>query len=398
MACRLEVHCGRTHIGQVLAAVGASPELGCWDLGKAVKLETRAEIFPIWEGRLQPAFLGTEFKFVILGPAENATWEALPNRCWSQEKVASALFGGVLCTSFDGTEFQIKEQQHQSSGGNYANTSALSCSFECSSQAYDHARNIPPAVSVRFKPTVSVSEVPHYEDSDLRDDLWYNDEDYSEFLQLRVALSKEYKHAVRQNRVRASGSFDILDPVLSEESTRGLGFHRIKLRQNNTHDYIAAVLNEQARQRHNANGKPGFVMDDIELSKAAFRISESDVLYSIQRAEKDYLAVCETSPTAGKSELMPEQEDSLQMEQPEQRASAQHEPTEDMSHGMLRVPSIPLMDRSEEDDELRPSSGPSAKGFGLPRNVLQEHGLRATGRKDNAVHRTSMDGDHDAGD
>eukprot|EP00930_Biecheleria_cincta_P071293 TRINITY_DN58807_c0_g1_i1.p2 TRINITY_DN58807_c0_g1~~TRINITY_DN58807_c0_g1_i1.p2 ORF type:complete len:401 (-),score=67.65 TRINITY_DN58807_c0_g1_i1:359-1561(-) len=400
MSCRLEVHCGRTNMGQVLAAVGASPELGCWDLGKAVKLETRDEIFPIWEGMLQPAFLGTEFKFVILGPADNAIWEALPNRCWPQEKAASAIYGGVLCTSFDEADLQIKEQEQQSSGGSYdVSTEAPCCSSECSSQGYDHACKMPPARSVRFKATVSVSEMPHYGGSDLQDRLWYSEADYKEFLQLRLALSKEYKHAVRQKRVRPSGSFDILDPLLSEESTRGFGFHRTKLRQNNTHDYITAVLNEQARQLQDAKGRPGFVLDDVELSKAAFRISESDVLYSIERAQKEYLADCETSPTMGKSQHVPKKEDILQMAHPGQESTSQHhEPTDDVSDGMLRVPSIPLMDRSEEDDELRHSSGPSAKGFGLPRDVLQEHGLRATGRKDDAVQRDGMEGHHDAGD
>lgn len=386
MACRLEVHCGHTNVGQVLAAVGASPELGCWDLGKAVKLETRAEIFPIWKGTLQPDFFGTEFKFVILESAGNATWETLPNRCWEQDKLGSAVSKCVLRTSFDRSEIEVKElaelqleeqqqQQQQTSGVGYVDTPGPTCS----SQGDDHA------CKIRFKATVSVSEVPHYGDSDLQDCLWYNDGDYRVFLQLRLALSKEYKNAVRQHRTHKSGSFDILDPLLSNESTRGFDFHRITLRLNHTHAYIKAVLDEQARQLQNTNSRSGFVLDDVELSKTALRVSESDVLYSIERAQQDYLAVCETCPIAGKSEHMPEKEGALQPQQPEQEAASLHKPTMEMSHEMLRVPSIPLMDHSEEDGEYRHPSGPSPKGFGLPRDLLQEHGLRATGRKDAAV-------------
>lgn len=379
MACRLEVQCGRTSVGQVLAAVGASPKLGCWDLGKAVKLETRAEIFPIWEGMLQPDFLGTEFKFVILGPAGNATWETLPNRCWSQDKVGSAaLYECVLCTSFDGAELQVKEPQLETSAAarGYVGTPVPTC---CSSEGDDDV------CKIRFKATVSLSEVPHYGDSDLKDCLWYNDGDYRDFLQLRLSLAKEYKNAVRQHRAHKTGSFDILDPLLSNESTRGFDFHRITLRHNHTHAYIKAVMDEQARQLQDANSRSGFVIDDAELSKAALKVSESDVLYSIERAQKDYLAVCETCPIVGESEHMPEKQDPLQAEQLEQEAGSLHQPTVDMSHGMLRVPSIPLMDHSEEEGENRLPSGPSAKGFGLPRDLLQEHGLRATGRKDAAV-------------
>ncbi|CAE7567540.1 cgt [Symbiodinium natans] len=233
--------------------------------------------------------------------------------------------------------------------------------------------------------------------------------DFQDFLQVRLALANEYKEAVKHQRLRASGSWDIQDPTLRQESRRGLGLGRIKLRQNNTRAYLAAVVNEQSRQRREANWAPSFQLDDVKLAETAQRISKNDAEYSIQRAQRDHEDVCKELVMCKKlAEPEDPAEDELLVEQPEQEPIP---PTSDDSDvgspqqrgegfGMKRVPSVALVDREEEkcdedDDEDGTSSVASAassvrqpdktKGFGLSKEILHDHGLRATGRKDDAV-------------
>eukprot|EP00434_Breviolum_minutum_P023233 symbB.v1.2.020491.t1/scaffold1730.1/size104407/4 len=111
--------------------------------------------------------------------------------------------------------------------------------------------------------------------------------DFQDFLRVRLALANEYKEAVKEKRLRASGSWDIQDPTLKQESRRGLGLGRMKLRQNNTRAYLAAVVNEQSRQRRECNWSQSMVLDDVKLAEVARRISDSDVKASIERAERD---------------------------------------------------------------------------------------------------------------
>eukprot|EP00435_Cladocopium_sp_Y103_P067302 s350_g29.t2 len=116
-------------------------------------------------------------------------------------------------------------------------------------------------------------------------------QDFQAFLKIRIALANEYKEAVKEKRLRASGSWDIQDPTLKQESRRGLGLGRMKLRQNNTRAYLAAVVNEQSRQRRECNWSHSIVLDDAKLADVGRRISESDVKASIERAQRDYASV-----------------------------------------------------------------------------------------------------------
>jgi len=202
-------------------------------------------------------------------------------------------------------------------------------------------------MAITFKSTVSVSEVPHYGSTELKDDLWWNAEDFQEFLRVRVALWQEYKDAAKQNRLRGH-SFDIQDPMLRSESKRGLGLGRVKLRQNNTKRYIQTVLKEQSRQRREANWQPGVPIDVEKIAEAARKVSASDVQYSIKRAEKDF------EETRRDFEKTESQEDIFSpshgnQDQPEQEptpSSTDNEsPSPDSGQTMKRVKSILLVDR-----------------------------------------------------
>mmetsp|Transcript_37743 Transcript_37743/g.70397 ORF Transcript_37743/g.70397 Transcript_37743/m.70397 type:complete len:406 (+) Transcript_37743:38-1255(+) len=376
MAYRLEVRCNSTGVGDQLAVVGTGPELGDWDPSRAVRLETSASAFPIWAASVPAAILSSEFKFIILRSDGKVTWEETKNRWWKQRALGAAP-GAVLSSSFEVDELQVR-QPHAAPAAPSAQSGR----------------------AISFKATVSVSQVPHLGETDLKRELWWGQEDFADFLKVRVALANEYKEAVKHQRLRASGSWDIQDPTLRQESRRGLGLGRLKLRQNNTRAYLAAVVNEQSRQRREANWAPSFALDDVKLSEVAKRISKSDADYSINRAQRDYESVCKDMEAAKKLDESCEEENS--MEQPEQEPNP---PPSDSSEagspqngfGMKRVPSVALVDREEEkcEDEDGASSvgsvGSSArapdntKGFGISKETLADLGLRATGRKDDSV-------------
>ncbi|CAE7203957.1 tam [Symbiodinium microadriaticum] len=666
MAYRVEVECGSTGIGDQLAVVGGSPELGDWNPSKAIRLETSAATFPIWAAPIPAALLGCEFKFIILRSDGQITWEELRNRSWTQRAVG-ALPGAVLASSFNVDELQIRQPP---------------TGQRIQLQRTDTLRTESDR-TISFKATVSVSQVPHLGETDLKRDLWWSQEahggqsyvhqqpekaedmdaalqamiscptgsirtneplsktkevlntfpilvheqlprvfhlgyhspksfgaasyflaggqsgspfnvmydspryssrlakvleaaggihlmvlshkddvadherwkerfpgmtrvmhkqdvrgplswpyidmtgvemqlegagpwtlaeglkvvftpghsagcitliadgsrtggdgvaftgdhlalsgrlgrldgfarysedtelqadsmlklkgedvlwilpghgrrirfedpasreqqlqraaqeyrddprgqmDFAEFLKVRLALANEYKEAVKHQRLRASGSWDIQDPTLRQESRRGLGLGRIKLRQNNTRAYLASVVNEQSRQRREANWAPSFQLDDVKLSEVARKISKSDVEYSVQRAERDYVDVCKEIELLKKLQEEVEDEPCCmeQMEQPEQEPNPPTSESDGSDQGspagggfgMKRVPSVALVDREEEqgdeDDDgasvassVRPPD--HTKGFGISKEVLHDHGLRATGRKDDSV-------------
>lgn len=82
-----ECRCGWTVPGQWLAVVGSANQLGSWDVGRSVRLETTAASFPVWSSpdvwlTEENEVLGTpiEFKFVVGGPGNgNIIWEQLPS-------------------------------------------------------------------------------------------------------------------------------------------------------------------------------------------------------------------------------------------------------------------------------------------------------------------------------
>lgn len=364
MAYRLEVTCDQTGVGDQLAVTGSSLEFGNWDTSQAIRLQTSEETFPVWEAPVSAAILSCEFKCIILRSSGEITWEAIPNRCW-HGRTCMQPYGSSLRTSFDLDELHIRPRERQS--------------------------------AISFKATVSVSEVPHLGQTELKRDLWWTPEDFQAFLKIRIALANEYKEAVKEKRLRASGSWDIQDPTLKQESRRGLGLGRMKLRQNNTRAYLAAVVNEQSRQRRECNWSHSIVLDDAKLADVGRRISESDVKASIERAQRDYASVRkEIDENFSKTFEKERTEESI--EQPEQEPNppspkeSDSESPQSSGFGMKRVESVTLVDREEEDSDDDSSSFLSerrlpdmSKGFGLSRDVLHDAGLRANGRKDDSV-------------
>merc|ERR1712008_135993 len=148
------------------------------------------------------------------------------------------------------------------------------------------------------------------------------------------------------------------------ESRRGLGLGREKFRRNNTRAYVSAVLKEQERQR-NISG-----YDAEALRKVAVDVSSSDADYSIKNALRD-----------ATESLVYQNEGRLSLEAAVDKDASV--PNADNARGMRKVPSFGLFEGHEFEDEDIPSLlRTQSRGFGLPRETLQEAGLRATGRRD----------------
>ena len=61
------VKCPQTLPGERVALLGASEELGCWNLDRTTFLETNDQMFPTWTVKLQvPRNSITEYKYLII--------------------------------------------------------------------------------------------------------------------------------------------------------------------------------------------------------------------------------------------------------------------------------------------------------------------------------------------
>jgi len=80
--CRVEVHC-ETNFGETLGLVGEDAALGRWDLAGAVRLTTGEALYPKWTAEVTLPATGSEFKFVVFGGDDQASWEPFQgNRRW----------------------------------------------------------------------------------------------------------------------------------------------------------------------------------------------------------------------------------------------------------------------------------------------------------------------------
>lgn len=97
---RINLYCDSTTVGEAVAIVGASSDLGEWDVSKALRLRTDAKCFPWWTNDVQWSALTADFKFIIIDKNGHAVWEMLPsNRCLlSEESVAVLEFCSVTFT------------------------------------------------------------------------------------------------------------------------------------------------------------------------------------------------------------------------------------------------------------------------------------------------------------
>ncbi|CAJ1395954.1 unnamed protein product [Effrenium voratum] len=77
---RFRAVCSETVVGDELKVVGSCRELGGWDTGRGLVLQTSADAFPLWTGLVtMDAPVEVEFKLVIARPSRDE-WEDLQNR------------------------------------------------------------------------------------------------------------------------------------------------------------------------------------------------------------------------------------------------------------------------------------------------------------------------------
>lgn len=82
MRVRFQVRCG-TEFGQHLVLTGTPPELGTWDPGQGLRLQTSPEDYPIWtsdELKCTGLLSRFEYKFVVCSGSAGPRWEDGPNR------------------------------------------------------------------------------------------------------------------------------------------------------------------------------------------------------------------------------------------------------------------------------------------------------------------------------
>ena len=134
---------------------------------------------------------------------------------------------------------------------------------------------------------------------DIADDkkaqLWWQQDDFDEFLKVRIEIAKAYKAAaqtlgVEFNAVCSVGAHSFAGyqamseayPSLKDESRRGLGLGRKRSRAKNRVAYISAVTREQKRQ-HDLG-----IVDEEALSRVAGRHSKNDQEYAHFLAQTYY--------------------------------------------------------------------------------------------------------------
>lgn len=130
-----------------------------------------------------------------------------------------------------------------------------------------------------FKPTVSCYEVPDLRElpPDSKRQLWWSPEDFESFLRAHVQIAEAYSQAVERGEAELFRS----DPVLANDSRRGLGLGRGPMRASNSQAYFTAVMDEQDRQRDLG------VTDREAMSRVAAEASLVEVRYSIENAARD---------------------------------------------------------------------------------------------------------------
>lgn len=117
--------------------------------------------------------------------------------------------------------------------------------------------------------------------------MWWQPEDFAEFLRVRVLIGRAY-HAVAKRRGVAVDSDFPPEPVLAHESRLGLCLGRQEERTQARRRYMSAVLREQARQL--ASGRQG---RDVErLASVAWQASKAERRFATERAARHHQKVC----------------------------------------------------------------------------------------------------------
>jgi len=221
-----------------------------------------------------------------------------------------------------------------------------------------------------------------------RAELWWQRQDFNEFLRTRVELGAAYRAVAEQIGVDLielasigphgkQGYQTMIQgaPGLAHESRRGLGLGRRCQRVKNRDAYITAVLGEQLRQQEEASqagsiGTHAAMLDDEELARVAQSVSEQDREYAHYLAQSYYATdtLAEDGSAAGE-------------------AAAQDQEAKDSFHDgsspLLGLISSPVTD-APAAFERKVSPLDSSRGFGLTRDQLEEVGLNPTGHTLNA--------------
>jgi len=321
-------------------------------------------------------FIGAEFKFVVVGP-DHVEWESIPNRCWSRAQAGSATEGdAVLTTGFNDAGLRLRllpepagagKSQRRGSKGSVA--SCESCEQAANGKAEEEmpARQESSRPSrYTFKPTVSCFEFPSLSVliEVVKKEIWWGPADFKEFLEARMAIARSYQQHVRDGTM---SSFPA-DLLARNESRRGLGLGRSKVRLNNTRAYLDAVVREQERQRLSG------ILDEESLASVACAVSATDRQYSLANAASDaeVAHAYRLEATAAGNDAEPS-EGSM----PRMPSLAR----------IKKVESFGLFHTEEDSDESGDEEGgqslaADAAGFGVSQEQLAQNGLRATGRRD----------------
>lgn len=277
--------------------------------------------------------------------------------------------------------------------------------------------------NVKFSPEVECMAVPCLlEVSDeKKSQLWWQQDDFDEFLKVRLEIAKAYKAAaqtlgVEFNSVCSVGVHSFAGyqamreayPSLKDESRRGLGLGRKRSRAKNRVAYISAVTKEQRRQHELG------IMDEEALARVASRFSKNDqqyahflaqTYYEQDRADEEHAK--EEPEVAELNELNELNLPAPARENERDRRMASNQSVlstkEDDSPSKFWTFSRFKELLADSTNEAPPSPSPRssavvsrAKGFGLSKSQLQAAGLSATGHALCKSSRPAADDSHDS--
>lgn len=257
---------------------------------------------------------------------------------------------------------------------------------------------------VRFSPEVECMAVPRLlEATDQKKaQLWWQQNDFDEFLKVRLEIAKAYKAAAQKmgvelNSVCSVGVHSFAGyqmmretyPGLKDESRRGLGLGRKRSRAKNRVAYISAVSKEQRRQHELG------IRDEDALARVASRFSKNDQQYAhflaqtyYEQDRADEANEANEAKAHAEDEVPGRTAPSGTAEAPHEVRTASHTSTrsieEDSPNRGWSFPRFTETLADSHDEIAPPSPSPRnsthrAKGFGLSKFQLQAAGLSATG-------------------
>lgn len=153
---------------------------------------------------------------------------------------------------------------------------------------------VPQPGRINFAPDVPVELIPNARRLDTREKsrLWWQPEDFAEFLRVRVLIGRAYHAVARRRGVPVDSDFPP-EPVLAHESRLGLCLGRQEERTQARKRYTSAVLAEQARQLASVASSQqdkgpclpaAFHLDHEQLARAARHASKTECRYALQQA------------------------------------------------------------------------------------------------------------------